>query len=143
MTTENQSADAQPKYLKSKTRDLIVWQICKSGDVISAKIIECNEQSTVFKKGEIRHFSLDDFEPCDYTPNIEVVETVEQPKALNAKQSFNLYQDLMQKAYEQLEQENAQLKDENESISRMAANFERENKQLISDLQAVNKRITT
>jgi cell division septum initiation protein DivIVA len=49
---------------------------------------------------------------------------------------------------QKLEQENAQLKEQVEELTqqvfdlnRLGANFERENKQLISDLQAANKRI--
>jgi hypothetical protein len=160
--TEKQSADnAQGKrYLKGKVTGVIVEWVSDidasyghnlfKGCVVSI----ANSSSEI---GEENTYGLEDFEPCDYTPNIKVVETVEQPKetitdcgkktlidnptiADHIGSHFNLafdYRKALVNENTSLRQENAQLKEQVEELTqqvfdlnRLGANFERENAQL-------------
>jgi FtsZ-binding cell division protein ZapB len=71
------NAQCKPKYFKHKFFEFIVESTLQEGDIFEGIIVECNENSAVFKKGEERiGLNVKYFEPCDYTPAVDKQEYI-------------------------------------------------------------------
>lgn len=108
-TTENQSADnAQPKYFKAKKSGVIIQWLSDLGDELFKGVVVYSNFSK-YKVGDNSWlWQKSGFEPCEYTPNIKVVDSpaVEQPIPSDRE-------DVVLGYYKRIENQNKRLYNEN------------------------------
>lgn len=130
-TTENQSADnAHPNYYKAIHSDCIVQWISDTDDMQFKGIVIVDDATC--EVGDIAEFwDKDSFEPCNYTPNTDVVSQredfpeVDLPSRVSLADKLHKILEESISENERLEQENAQIKEQVEELTQQVFDLKR------------------